>query len=86
MNKLGINHLFNISSSNEGYLEENSEFDKKIKSERFNSMVHSINSVGDREKMQRIEFTTNWYKAKKVREIQNLKRKNEKLQQIINNK
>lgn len=86
LNKLGINHLFNISSSNEGYLEENSEFDKKIKSERFNSMVHSINSVGDREKMQRIEFTTNWYKAKKVREIQNLKRKNEKLQQIINNK
>ncbi len=33
-------------------------------------MVHSINSVGDWEKMKRIEFfTTNWYKNKKLREF-----------------
>lgn len=80
LNKLDINHLFNTSASNEEY------FDSKIKSERFNSMVHSINSVGDREKMKRISFTTSWYKAKKEREIQNLKKKIKNLQQSSKNK
>lgn len=85
LNKLDINHLFKDSTA-ESHSSMNSDFDKKIASERFNSMVHSINSVGDLEKMKRIEFTTNWYKNKKVREIQKLKTENKTLKESLNKK
>lgn len=86
LNKLNINHLYKNEVINENYSEPSSDFDKRVKLERFNAMVQSINSVGDREKMKRIEFVSGWYKGKKEREIQGLKKKIEKLQRDLSQK
>lgn len=78
LNKLGLNHLYKSENSGSA-----SSFDSTIQNGRFEEMVRPITSNGDYEKIDRIDFTTNWYKNKKENETNILKRRIKELEQKL---